>query len=353
MQAQLVKGACMKTSNKNESKAIGGRARKDALAPEARSEIAKKAAAARWNNTPPLPMATHEGELKIGEALVPCAVLDDGRRLITQSGFMVALGRARQAKGRQHYDGDVNMPAFLTAKNLKPFISSDLAVTSSQVEFRTARGTKAFGYAAELLPRVCEVFLNAEAASALLASQKHIAGQARILIIGLASTGIVALVDEATGYQEVRPKDALQSYLEKIISKELAAWVKKFPDEFYENIYKLRGWAWPGMGKNRYSVVGTYTRDLVFERLAPGLLPELEIKSPKNEKGNRSHKLHQWLTEDIGNPMLAQHMHSLIMFQRLAIANGYGWQRFVKMVDQVLPKKGNTLELPFSNGEPN
>lgn len=339
----------MDSSEKDESKAIGGRARKEALAPEKRKEIAQKAAAARWAdvNNSSIPKATHEGELKIGEATIPCAVLEDGRRLLTQSGFMIALGRSRQAKGRQYYDGDVNMPAFLTAKNLKPFISSDLAVTSSQVEFKTVKGMKAFGYAAELLPKVCEVFLKAESGGALLVGQKHIAVQSRVLLIGLASTGIVALVDEATGYQEVRPKDALQAYLEKIISKELAAWVKKFPDEFYENIYKLRGWPWPGMGKNRYSVVGTYTRDLVFERIAPGLLPELEKKSPKNEKGNRSNKLHQWLTEDIGDPMLAQHMHSLIMFQRLAIANGYGWHRFVKMVDQVLPKKGSNLELPM------
>jgi hypothetical protein len=338
----------MTNSEKNESKAIGGLARAASLNPEERKAIASKAAKARWEGaSDSLPQATHEGVVKIGEAEIPCAVLNDGRRLITQSGFMVALGRARQAKGRQHYDGDVNMPAFLTAKNLKPFIHSDLAVTSSQVEFKTVGGKKAFGYAAELLPKVCEVFLKAESAGVLLTMQKHVAIQSRILLIGLASTGVVALVDEATGYQDERPRDALQAYLEKVISKELAAWVKKFPDEFYENIYKLRGWTWPGMGKNRYSVVGTYTRDLVFERIAPGLLPELEKRSPKDEKGNRQNKLHQWLTEDIGDPMLAQHMHSLIMFQRLAIANGYGWHRFVKMVDQVLPKKGNTMELPF------
>ena len=101
------------------------------------------------------------------------------------------------------------------------------------------------------------------------------------------------------------------------------------------------------MGKNRYSIVGNYPRDLVFERIAPGLLPELERKSPKDDKGNRPNKLHQWLTKDIGDPMLAQHLHTLVMFQRLAIANGHGWQRFVKTVDQVLPKKGSTLELPL------
>lgn len=333
---------------KKESKAIGGRARSASMTEDRRKDIARKGAAARWSDDgrKPVPRATHEGELKIGGAVIPCAVLDDGRRLITQSGFMLALGRARQAKGRSHYDGDVNMPAFLTAKNIKPFISNDLAVTSSQVEFRTTKGALAFGYPAELLPKVCEVFLNAEAAGKLLPIQKHVATQSRILVIGLASTGIVALVDEATGYQAIRPKDALQAYLEQIISKELAAWVKKIPDEFYENIYKLRGWVWPGMGKNRYSVVGSYTLDLVYERLAPGLLPELVKQSPKGENGKRSHKLHQLLTDDIGNPMLSQHMHSLVMFQRLAIANGYGWKRFMKMVDQVLPRKGSNFEIP-------
>ena len=76
-------------------------------------------------------------------------------------------------------------------------------------------------------------------------------------------------------------------------------------------------------------------------------MSELERKSPRNEKGYRPNRLHQWLTDEVGNPLLAQHLHSLIMFQRLAIMSGYGWKRFVKMVDKVLPKKGSTLELPF------
>jgi hypothetical protein len=123
--------------------------------------------------------------------------------------------------------------------------------------------------------------------------------------------------------------------------------LKRFPDEFYENIYKLKGWVWPGMGKNRYSVVGHYTNNLVFERIASGLLKELHVRSPKNEKGNRPNKLHQWLTGDVGEPMLSQHLHSLIMLQRVAIAQGYGWQRFLQMVDQAMPRRGDALPLPF------
>ena len=106
------------------------------------------------------------------------------------------------------------------------------------------------------------------------------------------------------------------------------------------------------MSKNRYSVVGHYTNDLVFERIAPGLVRELQSKTPRDEKGHRRDRMHQWLTEDVGDPMLAQHLHSLMMFQRLAIANGYGWNRFLNMVDQVLPRRGTTLELPleFTDG---
>lgn len=77
-----------------------------------------------------------------------------------------------------------------------------------------------------------------------------------------------------------------------------------------------------------------------------------QARSPKDEKGNRKNKFHQWLTDDIGHPMLAQHIHAVIMLQRLAIANGQGWVRFHRTVDQVMPKKGQNLELPGLDPEP-
>ena len=326
-------------------KAKGGFARAEVLSPEKRASIAKNAALKRWEGQGPV--ALHEGDLSLAGIKLSCAVLDTGQRVLSQSAFMRALNRARQAKGRTHYKGDVELPAFLTAQNLRPFIPDDLKVTSSQIEFRAKNGTRAFGYSAELLPQVISVFIDADRAGVLTHMQKRVAERAYMLSKALMNVAIVALVDEATGYQEVRPKDALQAYLEKLVAKDLAAWAKKFPDEFYENIYKLRSWNWPGMGKNRYSVVAHYTNDLVYERLAPGLRTALEEKNPKNEKGWRPAKNHQWLTAEIGDPMLAQHLYSLVMFQRLALAQGYGWNRFVKMVDKVHPKKGSTLEIPF------
>jgi hypothetical protein len=341
---------------KSEGKAKGGFARADALSPEERKRIASKAAHARWKGES-VPVANYVGVIKFGEGLeFPCAVLSNGKRVLTETDFMAGMGIYRSGalsvRRKDRETGGAQTPLYLAFKNLTPFIEKHLgAVHPQPMMYRTAAGNMAHGIPAEYIPKVCEIWLDARKAGGLGPRQEEIATKAEVLIRALAQVGIIALVDEATGYQDVRPQQALQKYLEAIIRKELAAWVKRFPDEFYENIYKLKGWMWPGMAKNRFSVVAHYTRDLVYERLAPRVLEELESRSPTNERGHRPNRLHQWLTDDVGHPLLAQHLHSLLMFQRLAIANGYGWHRFVKMVDQVLPKKGSTLELPLSEAE--
>lgn len=323
-------------SERDESKVIGGNARAAALTREKRSEIAKMAADARWG----LPKAIREGSIKIGELELPCAVLEDESRVLTQSGVMLALGRARQVKSRKYFDADVNLPAFLQAKNLKPFITNDLQVTSSRIDFLTEAGAKAFGFKAEVLPSICEVFIEADRMGKLSENQKHIAERARMLYRGFAKLGIIALVDEATGYQQIRARDALQAYLEKFIRKELAAWVKTFPDEFFQQIYRLKRWKWSGSSR-RPGVVGHYIKDLVYERLGPGVLAELERKNPIDAKGRRKSKHFQWLTEDIGHPALAQHMHALIGFMRAED----DWGEFKARFTRAFPKKGENLQL--------
>ena len=217
----------------------GGLARAKNLDPERRAAIGKMGADARWGASD-VPRALDEGVLKIGDGIrIPCAVLDTKQRVLTQSGVMRALGRARQAKGRQHYQGDVNLPAFLTAQNLKPYIPNELYVTSSQIEFRTKTGGKAFGYPAELLSKVCRVFVKADAAKVLTKMQKPIATQARLLLEGLEDVAIIALIDEATGYQEKRAKDELQTILAAYISPSLLPWTEKFPQDFFQEMFRV------------------------------------------------------------------------------------------------------------------
>jgi len=118
---------------------------------------------------------------------------------------------------------------------------------------------------------------------------------------------------------------------------------KRFPDEFYQQIFRLRGWTWKGMSVNRPQAVAGYTCDLVYARLAPGILKELEVRNPVDDRGRRRAKHHQWLTEDVGHPALAQHLYAVIGFMRIAQT----WNQFVTNLDIAFPKRGDALRLPF------
>jgi hypothetical protein len=320
----------------------GGIARRESLSAEERTSIARKAAERRWG----IPRATHEGTMHIGNVEIACAVIGDGQRVITQSGFMRALGRARQAKGRAYYDADVNLPAFLTAKNLKPFISADLGKTSSQIEFRTLRGVRAFGYPAELLPNVCDVFLDADEAGVLTHAQRHIAKVAQMIMRGLARVGVVALVDEATGYQYVRDRVALQEILDQYIGRELAKWAKRFPDEFYEQMFRLKGWNYDPSSSRRPMQMARMTVDLVFDRIGPGITKELkERRQEIFDATGKTGKLHQVMTPDVGHPALQHHLSGTVYLAK-AFADG-DYQGFHRAIDRVAPRNNRTLPLPF------
>ena len=328
----------------DEQKSIqskGGEARAAKLTKEERSGIAKDAAKARWA----IPKATHKGILEIGEARIPCAVLDNGKRVVSENGITNAIlgsrsGASKRLKRAAETEG-APVPLFLAPKVLEPFIDNDLRNGPlTQITYQDDKATER-GYDALLLPAVCEVWLKARAAGVLQTQQLGKALQAEILIRSLAKVAIIALIDEATGYQEVRNKEALQALLEAFLLKELAAWAKRFPDEFYKEIFRLRGWQWNKLSVKRPILVGRLTNDLVYERLAPGVLAELENKNPKDERGRRKSTHHQWLTEDVGHPALAQHLHAIIGLMRASAT----WEQFHAMLDRAFPKRGDSMQL--------
>lgn len=330
-------------------RAKGGAARAAKLTPEERKEIASRAARSRWtkdsDSPPQAPKATHIGKVSIGELEIDCAVLPDGTRVLSQRGVGRAMGRGfggNDWRGQEAESGAGNLPFFLNAKAINPFISKDLlALVTNPIPYRHSKGGGvALGVAANALPLICDVWLKAREANALTRPQLAVAHRAEILVRGLAQVGIVALVDEATGYQEVRDRMALQAILERYIRKELAAWVQCFPQEFFSELYRLKRWPWNGSSR-RPGVVGHYIRDLVYERLAPGVLEELERKNPSDGKGRRKAKHHQWLSDDVGHPALAKHMFALVGFMRAED----DWHSFRTRFYRAYPKKGETLSL--------
>jgi len=281
--------------------------------------------------------------LKIGNVEIPCYVLEDGTRVLTQYGFYEAIGRSgKPARGRG--SSFENIAPFLALQNLKPFIDNELITSTTPIKFTTDKGSIAWGYRAEILPKVCEIYLKARDVNALLKSQEKFAIACEMIVRGLAHVGIIALVDEVTGYQEFRARHSLEEILDKFISVELRKWAKTFPDEFYEQMFKLRGWSYTPFRVNRPGAVGTYTNDLVYERLAPGVLEELKKITPKDSKGRRKHRYFQRLTEDVGHPRLREHLAAVIALMR----GNTTWKKFYNQLNRALPKWNQTLELPLN-----
>ncbi len=293
----------------------GGVARAANLDAETRSDIARHAAEARWGKT--TLDAQNVGVLQIGDREIGCAVLEGELRVINQQTFLTALGRARSAKGGTgSHKGEV--PPFLSAANLRPFIPPDLREMAEPIPYRTPSGTRAYGYKAEILPAVCEVYLDAREARVLTQSQIPSARASEILLRGLARVGIIALIDEATGYQEVRARHELEAIMAAYVQAELRPWVKMFPDEFFKEIYRLQDWELkPGTSK-RTPYVGKLVNKYVYDQLPPGVLDKLRGMNPRNLKGYRKHKFHQFLTIDTGNPHLDRQISTVTTLMRIS-----------------------------------
>ncbi len=221
---------------------------------------------------------------------------------------------------------------------------SQLALdTKNPIKFLTAtNNVLAYGYEGGLVIEYCKALLEARRVGALEGHGLVYAEAAERMVIALAGVAIAALIDEATGYQLVRDRKELEALLDRYLRHEFSAWAKRFPDEFYKEIFRLKGWEWRGMKVNRPQCVAGYTNDVVYSRLEVGILKELQIRNPwLPEKSRREGYHHTLLTDDLGVPALAQLLHTVITIMR-----GFSkWERFVEFLDVTLPKKGDSVQL--------
>jgi hypothetical protein len=331
----------------------GGDARANALSALDRKEIARAAAVARWERQGkvPMPRAKHAGQLNVGDISFDCAVLEDGTRLVSETRFMEAMGMYRSGAlsvRRRSEATESHMPLSLSHKNLSPYIDRHLGGHAFELfRYLTPEGNPAHGIKAEVIPKICEVWIDADRDDVLGPRQKLIAKKADILLRGLAHVGIVALVDEATGYQDARARDALARILEAFVATELKKWVSTFPLDYYRQIYRLRHWPFPDVSQDqtkRSPYLGKITNDIVYERLAPGLKEELHRLTPRDSKGRLKYKLHRRLTEDFGHPKLREHLAMLVALMRASDT----WDQFTAMLERALPRPGDSLHLAFS-----
>ena len=267
-------------------------------------------------------------------------------RVLSQRGLQTGIGMSTSGGA----GGEQRMALFASSLAEKSKHISDLGVRIESVAERLRNpvkfnpgGKPAFGYEAMVLADLCDVILGARKEKLLLPQQMHIAAQAEILVRGFARVGIIALIDEATGYQKDRERDALAKILEAFVAKEIQPYIRTFDPAYYEHMFKLRGLPFPPDSKThkpqyRPQYFGKLTNDIVYRRLAPGVLEALKDESKKADKKG---KLFQHLTAGYGRQELLKHLGKVVAFME----SSSDWNDFMLKINKYAPRYNTTLPL--------
>lgn len=286
----------------------GGRARANSLTAAERSEIARRAVEARWmkagkareitlgpsqaggtraadrqvdaDGPAEIPYSMFAGSLTMGDVTFGCHVLNDHQRVLTQSEVVRVLSGGRDSG---------NLTRYLERN---PLYQSDM-LKNRTVQFRIpSQPTIANGYDAELLVEICELYLDARSQKKLKPSQAKLAAMSEIVVRACAKVGIIALVDEATGYQKVRRDRDLQLKLQAFIADDMQEWARMFPQDFWFELARLEGIKYSP--RNRPLRWGKYVMAFVYDAIDPDVGKELRRINP-NPRYRKNH--HQWLQE--------------------------------------------------------
>lgn len=287
--------------------------------------------------------AKYEGELHLGDKILPCAVLSNGSRVLTATSVFEAFDRPRKGRSSEEYRAEL-MPSFVNANNLQPFVDEEFREWTELIPYTSITGGARQGYDARILRGLCKIYIDARKAGVLLKSQERFADISETILYALSDVGIVALVDEATGYQYDREKDELQKILKAYISDELLPWQKRFPDTFYKELFRLNGWDFTIKDiRKRPGVIGKWTNTVIYKELPKGVLDELKSRTPKNELGKPTAKYHQSLTLDIGEPNLERQITKVVALFQVSDNMEQFWRHFQKMKD----RQNGQLDIPF------
>ena len=241
--------------------------------------------------------------MAIGDLMLDCYVLADGRRVFHKRGMARALGLKSEGGN-----------AFMKTMQGKGIGSALPAVIREKIDnpvnFKPLVGEIGHGYEADILADVAKAVIKAaeDGHIKMTKAQEPLVAQAKILMHAFAKIGVVALIDEATGYQQIRDPSALRLLVQQYIAAEKREWDKQFPDSFYDGlnrIYRSKRLTITGAGaviQNRPQHFAKFTRTYVYEPLENGaVLEELDHINPKiNSKGTRRDRFHQHLTLGYG-----------------------------------------------------
>ena len=287
----------------------------------------------------PIGKVTHQGKWKVYDGFeIECYVTNNGIRLLSLRG----TARALDING----NGGRALLRNLQSKWIQPYLSDQLKewilwATNEKIKpIKVLFGPAIIPFKASLFVDICKAYISANNDKTLSESLMRTYYRLISLMTAFAKVGIDAMVDEITGYQEDRRKDELEKILRLYISEEFLEWTKMFPEEFYEQIFRLKKWgSFQKAGQKMPQVVGFYTNDIVYERLPDKVLVELKKKVKKSENGNNLVKLHQGLSKDYGVSHLERHLIAVIALMKASIC----WEHFLEMLDKTYRRCGQSV----------
>ena len=324
----------------------GGLARAQKLTTEQRSAIAQKAAETRWARIKLLhevPTAETDGLLKIGDVDLEVYVLGDRRRVISKK----AMAKALNLKS----EGGNAFMRTMTRKGIKTLLHDNLlAKIESPISFEGMRGESCDGFEAETLIEICDLLIEARNQDLLSPSQQFLARQSEFIIRSAAKIGIIALVDEATGYKD-KTKDEYKRLFEKFLRQEFRQWEQEFPDKFFAMIYRLYGLKRQKPDSTKHpQFFGHFIRKFVYFPLANSngaILEELEKKNPVvYSSGGRRRKFFQYLADEIGMDSFRQHLWQVVGIGEASPNKTQFERSFYRAFPEAIPKK-NSDQMDF------
>lgn len=279
-----------------------------------------------------MPRATHYGVWNISEnAKIECYVMDNKERVLSLRGASKSMGLVG--------GGSMALVRNLNSFWISPYLSNDLrdwlekANRNELPRYITKSGGHFTPFSASNFVDLCRAYVDAKHDGVLkLKSQIIVADRLYVIMTAFAKTGLNAIIDEVTGYQYEREQNELQKLLSKYISSELLPWAKRFPDEFYKQMFRLKGWTYSGKNKPQY--VGKLTNQYIYDQLPEGVLQELKEKTPKNKK------LHQSLTESVGVPHLDKQLQKTIGLMQASDT----WEEFEVLFEKAMKQANRKLD---------
>ena len=182
--------------------------------------------------------------------------------------------------------------------------------------FKPLAGDPGHGYEATHLIDVCSAIVDAHRDGKLRPNQAFLGLQAEIIIRASAKLGIVALIDEATGYIADKRKEEYRDLFREFIRDEFREYKAEFPNQFFDMIYRL--YRLPrGSNKNNHpQFFGHFIRRYIYEPLASSHGAILELLDERNPvvyvNGGRRYKMFQFLSDVVGLPALRAHLWQVV-----------------------------------------